>query len=194
MDNSRSDLSGADDYGTTNTGILTGQEDDHQNKEDNKHVTSVEIVASSRERIDKVEENPSLKLFNNKKEEDEEGESSDVMGDSSMESNAEAIWPAEMIERPSETEIKSRIKNLAKTIANEAENNANVKQVTEWEMDETYPVKTMEMQEIQSQQSSRGVVLVWSMVGVLLLFFISHLISKSYVPSFSWPSNATQSL
>lgn len=194
MDNSRSDLSGADDYGTTNTGILTGQEDDDQNKEDNKHVTSVEIVASSRERIDKVEENPSLKLFNNKKEEDEEGESSDVTGDSSMESNAEAIWPAEMIERPSETEIKSRIKNLAKTIANEAENNANVKQVTEWEMDETYPVKMMEMQEIQSHQSSRVVVLVWSMVGVLLLFFISHLISKSYVPSFSWPSNATQSL
>lgn len=194
MDNSRSDLSGADDYGTTNTGILTGQEDDDQNKEDNKHVTSVEIVASSRERIDKVEENPSLKLFDNKKEEDEEGESSDVTGDSSMESNAEAIWPAEMIERPSETEIKSRIKNLAKTIANEAENNANVKQVTEWEMDETYPVKMMEMQEIQSHQSSRVVVLAWSMVGVLLLFFISHLISKSYVPSISWPSNATQSL
>lgn len=194
MDNSRSDLSGADDYGTTNKGVLTGQEDDDQNKEDNKHVTSVEIVASSRERIDKVEENPSPKFFNNKKEEDEEGESSDATGDSSMESNAEAIWPAEMIERPSETEIKSRIKNLVKTIANEAENNANVKQVTEWEMDETYPVKMMEMQEIQSHQSSRVVVLVWSMVGVLLVFFISHLISKSYVPSISWPSNATQSL
>ncbi|RWR95268.1 hypothetical protein CKAN_02460400 [Cinnamomum micranthum f. kanehirae] len=192
LDNSKKDLPAADDYGTTNEGILTEQKDYDQNKENTEDTTPVDTVTFT-QNIDKGEENPSPQLLDNNNNE-KDGGGSDGTVDSSMESNAEAIWPAKIVEHPFETQIKSHIKNSEKTIADEADNDAYMRKFVEGAKYETHPVKMMEMQEIQSHQSSRFVVLVSSMVGVLLLFLLNHLISKSYVPSVSWPSNATQSL
>eukprot|EP00268_Persea_americana_P040547 TRINITY_DN40293_c0_g1_i2.p1 TRINITY_DN40293_c0_g1~~TRINITY_DN40293_c0_g1_i2.p1 ORF type:complete len:393 (+),score=109.69 TRINITY_DN40293_c0_g1_i2:134-1180(+) len=191
-DNSKRDLPAADDYGTTNKGILTEQKDYDQNKENTEDATPVDTVTFT-QNIDKGEENPSQQLLDDNNNE-KDGGGSDGTVDSSMESNAEAIWPAKIIEHPFETQIKSHIKNSGKTTPDEADNDAYMREFVEGAKNETYPVNMMEMQEIQSHQSSRFVVLVSSMVGVLLLFLLHRLISKSYVPSVSWPSNATQSL
>lgn len=187
LDNSKRDLPAADDYGTTNEGILTEQKDYDQNKE------NTEDTVTFTQDIDKGEENPSPQLLDNNNNE-KDGGGSDGTVDSSMESNAKAIWQAKIVEHPFETQIKSHFKNSEKTMADEADNDAYMRKFVEGAKYETYPVKMIKMQELQSHQSSRFVVLVSSMVGVLLLFLLNHLISKSYVPSVSWPSNATQSL
>ncbi|KAJ8636046.1 hypothetical protein MRB53_010313 [Persea americana] len=145
LDNSKRDHPEAANYGTTNKGILTEQKDYDHNKETIEDATLVDTVTFT-QNIDKGEENPSLQLLDNNNNEKDGGGSNGTV-DSSMESNAEAIWPAKTIEHPLETQIKSHIKNSGKTIADEADNDTYMRKFVEEAKDKTYPVKMMEMHE-----------------------------------------------